>query len=212
MGTTDGSFTGQTQDAALGIYDLLFRQHSAAQGRWLVPDPAGLAAVDPTNPQTWNRYAYVMNNPLSAVDLLGLANDCGGPCTPFTYSAGGCTISVSYIQVNVSYGGSDMEYDMPVFAGGCGDGSSGLGPGMGPSGGPVGGGGVGGGNGGNGQPGQQPTSKPNAANNGSWWSALKHSPWVVSWILPIGPVPGVAGVGPAGSFAWNPATKTFAAA
>jgi hypothetical protein len=37
-----------------------------------VPDPAGLAAVDLTNPQTWNRYAYVGNNPLGNVDPLGL--------------------------------------------------------------------------------------------------------------------------------------------
>jgi hypothetical protein len=38
------------------------------------PDPAGLAAVDITNPQSWNRYAYV-NNPLGNVDPLGLS-DC----------------------------------------------------------------------------------------------------------------------------------------
>ena len=36
------------------------------------PDPAGLAAVDPSNPQSWNRYAYVMNNPLMYVDPSGL--------------------------------------------------------------------------------------------------------------------------------------------
>jgi hypothetical protein len=30
--------------------------------------------VDPTNPQSWNRYAYVLNNPLIAIDPLGL--DC----------------------------------------------------------------------------------------------------------------------------------------
>src|SRR5208337_4111720 len=74
-GAADRSFTGQTQDEIAGLtgnYDFLFRQHSSAQGRWLVPDPAGLAAVDITNPQTWNRYAYVANNPLSFTDPLGL--------------------------------------------------------------------------------------------------------------------------------------------
>jgi hypothetical protein len=30
--------------------------------------------VDPTNPQSWNRYAYVVNNPLAAVDLNGLCD------------------------------------------------------------------------------------------------------------------------------------------
>ncbi len=73
-GTIDRSFTGQTQDviaSSQGIYDFLLRQHAASQGRWLVPDPAGLAAVDPTNPQTWNRYAYVANNPLRCIDRIG---------------------------------------------------------------------------------------------------------------------------------------------
>jgi len=46
------------------------------QGRWLAPDPAGLAAVDLTNPQTWNRYAYVGNNPLSNMDPMGTTVTC----------------------------------------------------------------------------------------------------------------------------------------
>ena len=55
------------------MYDFLFRQQSSSQGRWLAPDPAGLAAVDITNPQTWNRYAYVMNDPVDNYDPLGLS-------------------------------------------------------------------------------------------------------------------------------------------
>lgn len=45
------------------------------------------------------------------------------------------------------------------------------------------------------------------ANDGSWWNGLKNSPWMVSWILPIYPVPVLGGIGPAGSVAWNPKTK-----
>ncbi len=40
-----------------------------AEGRWLSPDPLG---GDVTNPQSLNRYAYVMNNPTTLTDPLGL--------------------------------------------------------------------------------------------------------------------------------------------
>lgn len=74
-GATDTSFTGIDQDTVTGVsglYDFLFRRQSPSQGRWLSPDPAGLAAVDFQNPQTWNRYVYVNNNPLALIDPLGL--------------------------------------------------------------------------------------------------------------------------------------------
>jgi RHS repeat-associated protein len=51
------------------------RHYESGQGRWLSPDPAGLAAVNASNPQSWNRYAYVSNSPLNAVDPLGLRQD-----------------------------------------------------------------------------------------------------------------------------------------
>jgi RHS repeat-associated protein len=73
-GTADFNFTGMMQDTGGmggGLYDFPYREYSIV-GRWINPDPSGLNAVDPTNPQTWNRYAYVMNNPLSNVDPLGL--------------------------------------------------------------------------------------------------------------------------------------------
>jgi RHS repeat-associated protein len=53
-----------------------FRQYSSAQGRWLSPDPYD-GSYDPTNPQSFDRYAYVLNSPLSATDPMGL-DDCDG--------------------------------------------------------------------------------------------------------------------------------------
>src|ERR1019366_10164055 len=70
--TTNRDFTGQTKDTTPGLYDFLFRQQSQSQGRWLVPNPAGLAAVDMTNPQTWSTYAYVGNQPTGFVDPFWL--------------------------------------------------------------------------------------------------------------------------------------------
>ncbi len=69
----DGVFAGM-KDLLMpaGGFDAIFRDYHATQGRWVSPDPAGLAAVDMANPQTWNRYAYVMNNPLGYVDPSGL--------------------------------------------------------------------------------------------------------------------------------------------
>jgi RHS repeat-associated protein len=78
-GTTDLNYTGQNQDTVAGLHDFLFREYHPNQGRWISPDPAGTGAVDPTNPQTWNRYGYVANNPQSHVDGLGLLMDLVSP-------------------------------------------------------------------------------------------------------------------------------------
>ncbi len=70
--TTGLNFTGNTQDSFAGLlFDTPNRELHPGEGRWLSPDPAGLAAVDPSSPQSWNRYAYVMNDPLSNIDPLG---------------------------------------------------------------------------------------------------------------------------------------------
>ncbi len=70
--TNDLDFTGQFQDTLTGLYDFQYREYNPVQGRWISPDPSGLAAVDPSNPQSWNRYAYALNNPLSYIDPTGL--------------------------------------------------------------------------------------------------------------------------------------------
>ncbi|MGA2988096.1 MAG: RHS repeat-associated core domain-containing protein, partial [Terriglobia bacterium] len=45
------------------------RRYSSNQGRWLSPDPLG---ADVTNPQSLNRYPYVLNNPTTLTDPSGL--------------------------------------------------------------------------------------------------------------------------------------------
>jgi RHS repeat-associated protein len=75
-GTPDNSFTGMDQGTVANEYDFPAREYGI-QGRWPSPDPAGIDAVDPSNPQSWNRYAYVLNNPLVLIDPSGT-----DPCPP----------------------------------------------------------------------------------------------------------------------------------
>ena len=91
-GTKDLDFTGQIASITDGLYDFTFREYHPKQGRWISHDPAGLGAVDPSNPQSWNRYVYVGNSPLSLIDALGL--DCSGGKNNFA-APSGATIVVN---------------------------------------------------------------------------------------------------------------------
>jgi RHS repeat-associated protein len=48
-------------------------RHYNPTGRWLTPDPGGLKVVKLDDPQTWNMYVYVRNNPTTSTDPTGLA-------------------------------------------------------------------------------------------------------------------------------------------
>jgi len=82
-GNNDYSWTGINADVEPAnpetLYDFPAREYGI-QGRWPSPDPLGLGAVDPSDPQSWNRYAYVWNNPLAVTDPTGMEG--GGPCVP----------------------------------------------------------------------------------------------------------------------------------
>ena len=54
-------------------YHAQFRQYNSTQGRWMRPDPYS-GSYSLSNPQSFNRYAYVLNNPLAAIDPTG--QDC----------------------------------------------------------------------------------------------------------------------------------------
>jgi RHS repeat-associated protein len=53
-------------------YPSATREYNDGLGRWLTPDPGGVKVVKLDDPQTWNMYAYVGNNPTSRNDPSGL--------------------------------------------------------------------------------------------------------------------------------------------
>ena len=71
-GTPQINFTGQRRLEASDMWDFPAREEHSMQGRLISPDKAGLAGVDITDPQTWNRYAYARGNPLALMYPMGL--------------------------------------------------------------------------------------------------------------------------------------------
>jgi RHS repeat-associated protein len=63
--------SGKERDAESGLDYFGARYYSSNMGRWMSPDPKQPSAKHLMNPQKWNKYAYVLNNPLSLVDPDG---------------------------------------------------------------------------------------------------------------------------------------------
>lgn len=75
-GSNDGvrqRFTSAERDGETGLDFMQARYYSSTTGRFTRPDPI-LSSGITTNPQTWNRYSYCLNNPLSYVDPTGMWN------------------------------------------------------------------------------------------------------------------------------------------
>jgi RHS repeat-associated protein len=69
-------FTGHEEDSfESGLDYFKARHYGPTFGRFMSPDPANIRAdvEDFTDPQGWNGYAYVRNNPLSLTDPDGLS-------------------------------------------------------------------------------------------------------------------------------------------
>ncbi|MBL8233676.1 MAG: RHS repeat-associated core domain-containing protein, partial [Bryobacterales bacterium] len=70
-GLTRLKFTGKERDAETGLDFFESRYFSSAQGRFTSPDAMLAKKEWLADPQRWNRYAYVRNNPLRFVDPNG---------------------------------------------------------------------------------------------------------------------------------------------
>jgi len=64
-------FTGKEHDYESGLDYFGARFDASSFGRFMSPDPL-LNSAHPGEPQSWNRYSYVANNPMRNVDPLGL--------------------------------------------------------------------------------------------------------------------------------------------
>ena len=90
------------RDTTTNIDLTMFRVSSPNLGRWHSPDPMG---GDITNPQSLNRYAYVMNDPTALIDPLGL-----DPCTSANTGPGGSfACSPQHAAQSNMPGGGDGE-------------------------------------------------------------------------------------------------------
>ena len=72
-------FTAKERDTESGLDNFGARYNSSSMGRFMSPDPI-MASARARDPRTWNRYTYVVNNPLRFVDPDGTkevsAEDC----------------------------------------------------------------------------------------------------------------------------------------
>jgi RHS repeat-associated protein len=68
------SFFRQRTGYRIGQRLLRARYYASSMGRFMSPDPIGMFVASPGQPQSWNLYSYVMNNPLNFIDPNGL--DC----------------------------------------------------------------------------------------------------------------------------------------
>lgn len=65
-------FTGKERDSETGLDYYGARYYGATSGRFLSADSQRIALRHLMNPQKLNKYAYVLNNPLNAIDPDGL--------------------------------------------------------------------------------------------------------------------------------------------
>ena len=68
--TNHYKFTAKERDSESGLDYFGARHYASTMGRFMSADPSNLSVFF-SNPQSWNRYAYVYNNPLRLTDDNG---------------------------------------------------------------------------------------------------------------------------------------------
>lgn len=91
-------FTGKERDAETALDWFGTRYMSSAQGRFTSPDKP-FADQHPEDPQSWNLYGYVRNNPLAHIDPTGDA------CFALNRGSAFCGRATEYGQIDARVSG-----------------------------------------------------------------------------------------------------------
>jgi RHS repeat-associated protein len=92
---TTFQFTGQRLESSFGLYFYGARWYDSYLNRWIQPDTI---IPDTNNSQSYDRYAYVQNNPLKYIDPFGNRS-----CTAEEAATGDETCEQNYPENDVDY-------------------------------------------------------------------------------------------------------------
>ncbi|MBL8099938.1 MAG: RHS repeat-associated core domain-containing protein [Anaerolineales bacterium] len=115
-GLTDYGYTGQRNlDEDIGLMDYKARFYSPVLNRFIQPDSI---VPEPSNPQTWNRFAYVNNRPI-------VMNDPTGHCGENSVPSGGvnqvrhnwlCELHEKAMELSLQVDSGEVENDVEALA------------------------------------------------------------------------------------------------
>jgi RHS repeat-associated protein len=111
---TEHHFTGKERDAESGNDYFGARYFASSMGRMLSPDPIGGGLTDP---QSLNKYAYALNNPLRFTDPTGLyVCETGQDCSGFEKVLAGLRNSnnADVARAAAAYGAAGEDNDVVV--------------------------------------------------------------------------------------------------
>jgi RHS repeat-associated protein len=110
------NFATYWQDSNTGLDYANNRYYSNGSGRFMTPDPA-TSSASPQDPQSWNRYAYVIGDPVNRNDPSGLE---GGPppgyCDdPINFSNPICSCPNGICNPPGGTGGPGLPSQVPCY-------------------------------------------------------------------------------------------------
>ena len=119
------NYTGYEKDSESGLEFAQARYYNPTHGRFTSVDPmTGSASI--RNPQTFNRYSYVLNSPYKFSDPLGLIPETTGACGTRCPNSGGYVDGSGFRGRDATFDWLTPEITLPIIA--MSQTSSGRGP------------------------------------------------------------------------------------